>query len=207
MPQPQIPPSSTNGGAPSQAERYIQPMHADQVSRYTRKYDVPRDESWFRALQPCTLELARLSELHSGEWEPKTHPLGGLYFYHDGQNAYTDAYMFDGKLRHEADAFCNLLATMHRHLKGTSRSDSGRDELVLDINTMRDGKVVWSYYYVDHGCKNLYWLHPYDITQPLLYEACGISEPRHISHRMESLYWYEPTIIAHMHSPIAFASF
>lgn len=54
-------------------------------------------------------------------------------------------------------------------------------DLVLDMLETKDKKIIWTYYYVDHCKKTLFWLEPYDMARGRLLEIRGVEEPGHIS--------------------------
>lgn len=37
-------------------------------------------------------------------------------------------------------------------------------ELVLELTPSSDARSAWSYYFVHHGTRSLFWVHEYDIT-------------------------------------------
>ena len=55
-------------------------------------------------------------------------------------------------------------------------------DLVLDRVETKNKKITWTYYYVDHREKTLFWLEPYDMARAdLLLDVRGAKEPGHIS--------------------------
>ncbi|KAI0263350.1 hypothetical protein BC834DRAFT_309446 [Gloeopeniophorella convolvens] len=136
---------------------------------------------------PLTVNLPHSYKFpDSGDWTPVTSPGGALYFYHDRWRIYTDVYMYDPGLRTEVNEFAARLAD-RREMQTFPTDDY---DLVLDVTTMKDsGEIIWSYYYVDHKTRTLFWLQHYDASETLLYEAFGIQEPGHMKLRLEALYW------------------
>lgn len=87
--------------------------------------------------------------------------------------------MHDPNLRAEvhecADQLENELRLKGMHLPTTYY------DLVLDRVETKDEKIIWTYYYVDHSKKTLFWLVPYDMARGGLFDIRGVNEPGHIS--------------------------
>ncbi|KAI0293527.1 hypothetical protein BC826DRAFT_374251 [Russula brevipes] len=175
-------------------------MHPDEVSRYRKKGDVPREDTrfWLRAMD---LDLSRLLQCKqgsddwdpviprdSGEWTPVTHPGGALYFYHETFRAFTDVYMYDPDLRAQVHAHIDHLERQLAELNPNWGPPMNRYDLVLDIIETKDKRKIPQYYYVDHDKRTLFWLDGYDLIN-VLYEVPGVQEPDHIRHRLEAFYW------------------
>ncbi|KAI0306292.1 hypothetical protein B0F90DRAFT_1814217 [Multifurca ochricompacta] len=179
---------TTNASATqlSSSKIYIRPMNTEQVSRYMKKGDVPRTDPKF-ILGPVDVYLPH-SYSKAGDWVPVTCPAGALYFYHEEWRAFTDVYMYNADLRAEINELAKQLNRTFWDLK--HRSPSVEYDLVLDRTKTKDGKsFTWSYYYVDHKTRTLFWLDSYDGKYTLLSEARGLTEPGHVKFRLESLYW------------------
>ncbi|KAI0293526.1 hypothetical protein BC826DRAFT_1185996 [Russula brevipes] len=184
--------SSKSSGStqPRPANCVRRPMHSEQVSRYSKKGDVPEKECRFR-LSPMDVNLPHSYTYNQGlgDWVPFTHPLGALYFYHRSWRIFTDVYMYDPNLRAEIHKFSRLLNEEVLNLDPNGPPFPTNDyDLVLELVEMKDKEVVWLYYFVDHNKKTLFWLEHYDMSS-LLYEIPGVTEPGHVKHRLESLYW------------------
>ncbi|KAI0293518.1 hypothetical protein BC826DRAFT_373727 [Russula brevipes] len=124
-----------------------------------------------------------------GDWVPFTHPGGALYFYHKSWRIFTDVYVYDPELSAEVLEFARLLnEEVLKLVPNVSPWPTTDYDLVLDIVETKDKETVWQYYFVDHNKKTLFWLEHYDMSS-LLYEIPGVTEPGHIKHRLESLYW------------------
>ena len=55
-------------------------------------------------------------------------------------------------------------------------------DLVLDMVETKDKEIIWTYYFVDHFQKTLFWLEPYNMARGrLLVDIRGAEEPGHIS--------------------------
>jgi len=87
--------------------------------------------------------------------------------------------MHDPNLREEvlksAEQLENGLRCKGMHLPTTYY------DLVLDMHETKDKTIIWTYYYVDHCKKTLFWLEPYDMARGRLLEIRGVEEPGHIS--------------------------
>ncbi|KAI0247959.1 hypothetical protein BJV78DRAFT_1241392 [Lactifluus subvellereus] len=197
--------SATNapGSQPNSEKRQIRPMHAEQVSRYVKKGDVPREKSAYTiARLPTDLPHSHRYDLDLEGWIAVTHPGGALHFYHETSNIFTDVYMYNRDLRAEINRFA---AHLDEQFRGHGSSlDTGPYDLVLDIVETTDGETIWQYYYVDHTRKTLFWLDPYNMKN-LLVEVSGAREPGHIKHRLEALYWVHwslyPVGLSNRHLP------
>ena len=54
-------------------------------------------------------------------------------------------------------------------------------DLVLDMVETKDKEIIWTYYYVDHFQKTLFWPVPYNMARGRLLDIRGAEEPGHIS--------------------------
>ncbi|KAH9963109.1 hypothetical protein BJV74DRAFT_335849 [Russula compacta] len=186
----QVPLTNAPGTEPVPGNRWIRPMHPEQVSRYVKKGDVSRKKSDFD-LHRMTVELPHSYRYDNdlGGWESVIHPGGALYFYHEPLRIFTDVYMYDPVLRAEVHAFANQLREQLSELlyEGTPLPTDHFD-LVLDIIETKDKKTIWQYYYVDHKTEMVFWPVNYNM-RGLLSEIHGVQESGHIKHRLQSLYW------------------
>ncbi|KAF8481757.1 hypothetical protein DFH94DRAFT_732796 [Russula ochroleuca] len=94
--------------------------------------------------------------------------------------------MHDQTLKEEIEEFYN-------YLQGTIRFDqlsipSNNYDLMLDITVTADLQIAWSYYYVCHDARCLFWLETYDASY-MISERLGVKSPAHVKHRLEALYW------------------
>jgi hypothetical protein len=87
----------------------------------------------------------------------------------------TDVYMYDPILSAEIGEFAAYLDRVF-----TSPLPTNNYDLVLDVIPTQDAEIMWSYYFVDHDTRILFWLDPYDCTH-LLSEVPGVHEASHVS--------------------------
>ncbi|KAI0263351.1 hypothetical protein BC834DRAFT_309401 [Gloeopeniophorella convolvens] len=187
---------SLMGNEDFKGKRYCRSMHSEQVPRYIKKEHVPRRIGAPFCTRPMAVDFPHTYGEGPGDWKHVEHPGGALYFYHPKWRAYTDVYMYDAKLRTEANDFVTYLGKKLEIFRGDShpaeweKIDSTlRDsDLVLNVAPSDNGDITWSYYYVNHRKKVLFWLTAYDATA-LLYEASGADQPGHVKLRLEALYW------------------
>jgi hypothetical protein len=128
-------------------------------------------------------------------WKPATHPDGGLYFYDEERvrlsvswsfpvmadaplkRLFTDTDMHNETMRDEIENFYNYLQQFI--LYDELIIPSKNYDLVLDI-MVRDGGILWSYYYACHDARCLFWLETYDASY-MISELFGVKSPAHVS--------------------------
>ncbi|KAH9922509.1 uncharacterized protein B0H18DRAFT_1017929 [Fomitopsis serialis] len=76
-------------------------------------------------------------------WEAVTHPEGGLYFYDPARKIYTEAWLCDPDVLDEIEDFAAQLR---------------RVVLELEVNPTKETKHYWTYYFVNHDERVLFWL-------------------------------------------------
>jgi hypothetical protein len=129
-------------------------------------------------------------------WIPATHPDGALYFYDEERvrvpmivgipshadaplkRLFTDTDMHNSIMRDEIEEFYNHLQRVI-HIDQLSVPSNDHD-LVLDIMPTVDGRISWSYYYVCHETRCLFWLETYDAGH-MVSEVFGVKSPAHVS--------------------------
>ncbi|KAH9836352.1 uncharacterized protein C8Q71DRAFT_762021 [Rhodofomes roseus] len=132
------------------------------------------------------------------EWVAHTHPEGCLYFYNRARRTYTEAWLCDPEILEEIEDFAVRLEELVRSLEFTLPPDA---ELVLeleripahapshdDLESGKPSKHYWTYYYVDHAERVLFWIHPYSVSDELE-QLRGFHSPSHIKHGIEEYYW------------------
>ncbi|KAI0064305.1 hypothetical protein BV25DRAFT_1990055 [Artomyces pyxidatus] len=177
------------------AGRAVSLIYAAEVTRYVRKHNAQR-KFHPHTIQPMTTYFPHLRQVGDsvfgdwtiGDWTPVTHPEGALYFYHRRRRIYTDVDLFDPDSRREIEAFAQYLDD---RLEADARSlPSDECEVVLDcVRDEETGLITWSYYYVDHTTRTLFWLDVYDASN-IISDVMGVMSPSHIKHRIEAQYWY-----------------
>lgn len=134
-------------------------------------------------------------------WDAVVHPEGSLYFWdrarvrlrhstrHSNyesqqaspQNIFTDAWLCDPEVLSEIEDFATCLEEMAREGNMTIPPGS---ELVLELEARTSGnaetKHYWTYYFVNHTERVLFWLHEYDVCTELNILR-GIQSASHIS--------------------------
>ncbi|TFY63080.1 hypothetical protein EVJ58_g3462 [Rhodofomes roseus] len=123
------------------------------------------------------------------EWVAHTHPEGCLYFYNRARRTYTEAWLCDPEILEEIEDFAVRLEELVRSLEFTLPPDA---ELVLeleripahapshdDLESGKPSKHYWTYYYVDHAERVLFWIHPYSVSDELE-QLRGFHSPSHI---------------------------
>jgi hypothetical protein len=93
------------------------------------------------------------------------------------QRLFTDTDMYSADLREEMEDFYLYLEKTIRDEKLIMPSKKNYD-LVLDIMPTENQTVMWSYYFVCHKTRCLFWLDTYDATSTIVY---GVESPAHIS--------------------------
>ncbi|KAI9458574.1 hypothetical protein BJY52DRAFT_411830 [Lactarius psammicola] len=187
--------SSTTSNFDPPEGRILQPIHSEQVPRYTKHVTVPRERTCWE-IPPLTRSFPHISQQTDPEqgshledcdpWESATHPDGALYFFDRERRLFTDTDMLDPSLRKEMEEFYHYIQRI-LHYSGLVIPSKNYD-LVLDIMLAEDGRKQWSYYYACHEARCLFWLETYDATH-MISELFGVRSPSHIKHRLESLYW------------------
>lgn len=128
-----------------------------------------------------------MGETNLRGWEPITHTEGCLYFYHKDKRIYTEVYLYEAGYFEEVEQFVQYLEDSLRASGETLPSSNC--ELVIQIDwDDEDDEVLWSYYYVDHNSRCLFWLNDFEVDH-LLYEVTGSMPPAHFKHILESWYW------------------
>src|SRR5882672_11277987 len=97
--------------------------------------------------------------------------------------------MHDPTLREEIEDF-------YIYLQQLIRADqliipSKDHDLVLDIMATDDEQISWSYYYVCHESRCLFWLETYDASY-MISELFGVKSPAHVS----TLHLSHPELLA-----------
>jgi hypothetical protein len=149
-----------------------------------------------RAFSSFAVSEPDLLEPECSPWIPATHPGGALYFYDKERvrvsviveifimtdaplkRLFTNNDMHDQTLKEEIEEFYN-------YLQGTIRFDqlsipSNNYDLMLDITVTADLQIAWSYYYVCHDARCLFWLETYDASY-MISERLGVKSPAHVS--------------------------
>ena len=162
-----------------------------------RKTVVPGNQRPTRMV-PCIFTIAREYATHLGTCCAQTR-LTRL------QRLFTDTDMHHPALREQMEAFYRTLEDILRDRQLTIPSKNY--DLVLDIQSIKEKTIVWSYYYACHEKRCLFWLGTYDANH-MVSELYGVECPAHVSasrsfarcplallirctdHRMEDLYWY-----------------
>ena len=126
---------------------------------------------------------------------PATHPDGALYFYDEERvrvsliakypviaysplkRLFTDTDMHDKTMKDEIEHFYDYL----RRLIDNDQLyiPSKNYDLVLDIMPIKDGRILWSYYYACHEERCLFWLETYDASF-MISELFGVKSPAHV---------------------------
>ena len=90
---------------------------------------------------------------------------------------FTDTDMHNETMRDEIENFYNYLQELIHHDELEIPSENY--DLVLDI-MVRDGGILWSYYYACHDARCLFWLETYDASY-MVSELFGVKSPAHVS--------------------------
>ena len=85
--------------------------------------------------------------------------------------------MHNETMRDEIENFYNYLQELIHHDELEIPSENY--DLVLDI-MVRDGGMMWSYYYACHDARCLFWLETYDASY-MISELFGVKSPAHLS--------------------------
>ncbi|KZT69939.1 hypothetical protein DAEQUDRAFT_725919 [Daedalea quercina L-15889] len=198
--------SHTNAALPAGPPQHVLPAHP---RRRQKMYPTLQTHRYDRGtkLQECDFEyevepmqMRYPLENAPAEWEAYTHPEGALYFYHRSRRIYTEAWLCDPAILEEVEDFAFRLEEAAR--------DSGYyplpvdAELVLELENippdaeqvrldLDSGKPVehyWTYYFVDHAERVLFWIHPYQVSDELELIR-GFHSASHIKHGIEEFYW------------------
>ncbi|KAH9922512.1 uncharacterized protein B0H18DRAFT_514205 [Fomitopsis serialis] len=110
-------------------------------------------------------------------WEGHTHPEGALYFYNKDRKTYTEAWLCDPDILEEIEDFAARLDEAVQLLGYTLPPET---ELVLeleqipkeagpvtDLESGKPSKHYWTYYYVNHAERVLFWVHSYKVSNEL----------------------------------------
>ena len=81
-------------------------------------------------------------------------------------------------LRGKMEVFYDYLQNILRRDQPTIQLNDY--DLVLDIMHLQGGRIQWSYYYVCHKTRCLFWLHKCDATR-IISELSGVKSPAHVS--------------------------
>ena len=90
---------------------------------------------------------------------------------------FTDTDMHNETMRDEIEDFYDYLQQLILHDELVIPSNNY--DLVLDI-MVRDGGILWSYYYACHDTRCLFWLETYDASYTIS-ELFGVKSPAHVS--------------------------
>ncbi|KZV67868.1 hypothetical protein PENSPDRAFT_754574 [Peniophora sp. CONT] len=122
-------------------------------------------------------------------WEPRTHPEGSLYFYHQEKRIFTEACLYLPNYLEEVE---QLVIYLQQLLQAQPAAPPSADyELVVQITFDKsevEKGILWQYYYVDHKTRSLFWLRPFEVGEHLT-AVCGEVCPAHFKHMLESWYW------------------
>ncbi|VDB93787.1 unnamed protein product [Peniophora sp. CBMAI 1063] len=184
--------------------RYIRESHALVAPRKGRQFPV------LNAHDPYTIPALNTTDFPHwvcppGEekmdiekygWRDLVHPDGTLYFY--GQfrfdsgplRMYTESYLHGHDLFVETIRLATYMSMLVKALPSGSIHFPNVD---LVINVEMGGEydqITWSYYFVDHSRKMLFWLRPYNPEVSIrTTQRLGVSSPDHLCHLLRAMYW------------------
>ncbi|KAH9914799.1 uncharacterized protein B0H18DRAFT_1125286 [Fomitopsis serialis] len=115
-----------------------------------------------------------------GDWEAHTHPKGALYFFNRSRRIYTEAWIYDPAILEEIEDFAHRL---DEEVQKNNFVLPPNAELVLELEDVPEEAHVaglaidvthyWTYYYVNHAERVLFWLTEYDLED-------DVQQVRHI---------------------------
>lgn len=121
------------------------------------------------------------------------------------QLIYTDAYLCDPKILQQVTRFLQAIDKLLIEHFQRERFELPPDaELVLELSGADGTEDYWSYYFVNHVSKTLFWLHNFD-PESILFGIGGVDCNTHIrklktissllyltnftDHQLQSCYW------------------
>ncbi|KZT69934.1 hypothetical protein DAEQUDRAFT_232046 [Daedalea quercina L-15889] len=166
-----------------------------QTHRYDRTNDL-EEEDFAYTISPMKMSYA-IGDLPQG-WEARPHPEGCLYFFNPARRIYTEAWIYDGEILEEIEDFAQRLQEIIRENNFDVPADAdlvleledipGHAPPTLDIVSGEPSVHYWTYYYVNHASRVLFWLQEYDIADDIEKVRC-IQSDTHIKYGIESFYW------------------
>ncbi|KAI0717330.1 hypothetical protein C8Q72DRAFT_891558 [Fomitopsis betulina] len=147
------------------------PYHLSQYDRGTKL----QERTFEYTIEP--MQMSYPLEGAPDLWEAHTHPEGALYFRHRHRRIYTEAWLCDPEVLDEIEDFLV-------HLDETTYTSGCMlppdAELVLelenippnanehnDLETNKPAKHYWTYYYVNHASRLLFWVQSHEVSQKL----------------------------------------
>ncbi|KAH9922505.1 uncharacterized protein B0H18DRAFT_1017903 [Fomitopsis serialis] len=125
-----------------------------ETGRYTKAKDWEQRECAYK------VEPMKMSTNSSGHWEAHTHPEGALYFF-DRLRIYTEAWIYDPAILEEIETSrigwskkCRRITRITTHADLCSSWKMSRKS-ICSISPLRP---LWTYYYVNHAERVLFWL-------------------------------------------------
>ncbi|KAI0315001.1 hypothetical protein OF83DRAFT_392027 [Amylostereum chailletii] len=157
----------------------LQEIGQGRIHAYLKSHEHPAKASHYTVPALCT-DFPHMSGLTPGDWTPMVHPEGALYFYHKEKRIYTEVYIYEPNHREEVEVFAQYLEDFLHSMDMSPPSDDC--ELVLEVSFSKEegDSIVWSYYYVDHRTKTLFWLRPF-VADHIMTEILGFSSPDHFN--------------------------
>ncbi|KAF9234466.1 hypothetical protein BU15DRAFT_65711 [Melanogaster broomeanus] len=109
-------------------------------------------------------------------WERTVHPGGRCYFSNADKSVFTDVELSQPRNLEDVEECIDLLRDKAREI-GVLTSTPRQFQLVIQL-IETDGFRQWCYYFVNHGCNVVFWVHDYNATN-LLADLQGVVMDSH----------------------------
>ncbi|KAJ7917476.1 hypothetical protein B0H13DRAFT_2269521, partial [Mycena leptocephala] len=123
-------------------------------------------------------------------WTPHRHPEGALYFMHQQNRIFTDAYLYDDVVLAKINA-CVSHINHRLEDKGYLDPDIDEIDIVLDLIEERAESIQCGYYLVDHSMRTIFWMDAFEMSGLSSWKRIpGIISASHINLILEHAYWH-----------------
>ncbi|KAF8155641.1 hypothetical protein B0H34DRAFT_808691 [Crassisporium funariophilum] len=164
---------------------HIYAIIPENFQRYEKRRRIQKVETSMK-VKPLTTNF--IHHIDPPGWTSFIHPEGACYFYHAQKRVYTDVDLHDPK---SLKQITDDLTVIEDFIFSNDVKMPLEYDLVLDLNTLDDGKIVTDYYYVDHLSRVIFFLDNFETKHlPIWCEVKGVNSVGHLRHEMEAQYWW-----------------
>ncbi|KZV73463.1 hypothetical protein PENSPDRAFT_648795 [Peniophora sp. CONT] len=185
---------------------YLVPRKQEQLftSNGIDEYELPAFKTSDFPHRMCPPNPQQSDPWEKGRWKKEVNPDGTMYFHkiykvnNGSLSIITEARLYADDELEEVNSFANY---MWHHIKLARHhfTDPRHLEVVLNVKIdMTTDKTIWSYYFVDHSHRVLFWMRNHKPNHHL-YPARRLitCSPEHLRYLLQAMYWEHCALYPH----------